>query len=84
MTNNKINWLDYLHDAVYCRWLDRETIKSDLPILLDAKWRWAQDTGHYSGYTKEDILADILDILDRNGLHDITELTIEEWMNLIE
>lgn len=26
----------------------------------------------------------ILDTLDRNGLHDITELTIEEWMNLIK
>lgn len=52
MTNNKINWLDYSHGAVYCRWLDRETIKLDLPKLLDAKWQWAQDTGHYSGYTK--------------------------------
>lgn len=84
MINNKINWLDYLHGAVYCRWLDRETIKSDLPVLLDAKWRWAQDTNHYSGYTKGDMLADILDTLDRNGLHDIIELTIEEWMNLIK
>lgn len=55
-----------------------------MPVLLDAKWRWAQDTGHYSGYTKEDILADILDALDRNGLHNITELTMEEWMNLVK
>ena len=39
MTNkNKVNWLDYLHGEVYCRWLDRETIKSDIPVLLDAKW----------------------------------------------
>lgn len=82
--NNKINWLDYLHGEVYCRWLDRKTIKSDLPILLDTKWRWAQDTGHYNGYTKQDILADILDALDRNGIYDITKLTIEEWMNLIK
>lgn len=78
MINNKINWLDYLYGAVYCRWLDRETIKSNFPILLDAKWRWAQDTSHYSGCAKEDILADILDALDRRGIYDITKLTIEE------
>lgn len=73
-----------MHGEVYCRWLDRETIKSGLPILLDAKWRWAQDTGHYNGYTKEDILADILDALDRKGIYDITELTMEEWMDLVK
>lgn len=73
-----------MHGAVYCRWLDRETIKSNFPILLDAKWRWAQDTGHYSGYTKEDILADILDALDRRGIHNITKLTIEELMDLVK
>ena len=85
MTNkNKVNWLDYLHGEVYCRWLDRETIKSDLPVLLDGKWRWAQDTGHYIGYAKADMLADILGILDRNGLYNVTELTIEEWMNLVK
>lgn len=83
MINNKINWLDYLHGEVYCRWLDRETIKSDLPVLLNAKWRWAQDTGHYNGYTKEDIRR-YSEHPSRNGLHDITELTIEEWMNLIK
>ena len=80
-----VRLLDYLHGEVfYCRWLDREIIKSDLPVLLDAKWRWAQDKGHYIGYTKEDILANILDALDRNGLHDITKLTMEEWMNLVK
>jgi len=85
MTNkNKVNWLDYLHGEVYCRWLNRETIKSDLPVLLDAKWRWAQDAGHYNGYTEEDILADILDALDRKGIYDITKLTIEKWMNLVK
>lgn len=34
---NKVNWLDYLRGEVYYRWLDRETIKSDLPVLLNAK-----------------------------------------------
>lgn len=85
MTNkNKVNWVDYLHGEVYCRWLDRETIKLDLPILLDAKCQWAQDTGHYNGYTKDDTLVDILDLLDCNGLDSVTELTIEEWRNLVK
>lgn len=73
-----------MHGEVYCCWLDREIIKSGLTVSLNTKWRWAQDTGHYSGYTKGDMLADILGILDRNGLYNVTELTIEEWMNLVK
>lgn len=41
-----------------------------------------QDTGHYNSYTKEDMLADILDLLDCNGLDIVTEPTMEEWKNL--
>lgn len=79
---NTISWLDYLPYNVYMRLAQCQTIKGDLPILLDAKLQWTQDTGHYNGYTKEDILADILDLLDCNGLDSVTELTIEEWRNL--
>ena len=79
---NTVSWLDYLPYNVYMRLAQCQTIKGDLPILLDAKWQWAQDTGHYNGYTKEDILADILDLLDCNGLDSVTDLTIEEWRNL--
>ena len=61
-----------------------QTIKDDLSILLDAKCRWAQDTGYCNGYTKEDILSDILDLLDCNGLDSVTELTMEEWRNLVK
>ena len=46
--------------------------------------QWAQDTWHYNGYTKEDMLADILDLLDCNGLDNVTELTMEEWRNLVK
>ena len=84
-TNNNINtvsWLDYLPYNVRLRLAQRQTTKGDLSILLDAKWQWAQDTGHYNGYTKEDILADILNLLDCNDLDSVTELTMEEWRNL--
>ena len=82
--NNNVSWLDYLPCNVHLRLAQCQTTKGDLPILLNAKWQWAQDTGYYIGYTKEDILADILDALDRTGLHDITELTMEEWMNVVK
>ena len=81
---NSTHWTEYLPCAVYVRLGECRTRKSDLPILLNAKWRWAQDTGHYNGYTKEDILVDILDLLDCNGLGSVTELTIEEWRNLVK
>lgn len=81
-TTSTVSWLDYLPHNAYMRLAQCQTTKADLPILLNAKWQWAQDTGHYNGYTKEDILADILDLLDCNGLDSVTELTIEEWRNL--
>ena len=86
-TNNKtsiVSWPDYLPYNVRLRLAQCQTIKDDLPILLDAKWKWAQDTGYYNGYTKEDILVDILDLLDCNGLDNVTELTMEELSNLVK
>lgn len=47
--------------------------------IAHSKWQRAQDTGRYNGYTKDDILADILDLLDCNGLDIITKLAMEEW-----
>ena len=51
-------------------------------MLLDAKWKWVQDTGRYNSNIKEDILVDILDLLDFNGLNGVMEFTMEEWRNL--
>ena len=84
-TNNKVNtvsWLDYLPYNVRLRLAQCQTTKGDLSILLDAKWRWVQDTERYNEHTKEDALVDILDLLDCNGLDSVTELTMEEWRNL--
>lgn len=83
VSNNK-HWTGYLSHDIYMCLAQCQTNKRDLPILLDAKWQWVQDTGRYNGYTKEDILVDILDLLDYNGLESVTELTIEEWKNLIK
>ena len=82
--NNTISWLDYPPYNVRLRLAQCQTTKGDLSILLDAKWQWVQDTGHYRGCSKDDILVDILDLLDCNGLNSITELTTEEWRNLVK
>lgn len=81
-TTKAISWLDYLPYNVRLRLAQCQTTKGDLSILLDARWQWTQDTGHYNGYTKDDILTDILDLLDCNGLDSVTQLTMEEWRNL--
>lgn len=80
--NTNTTWLNYLPYNVRLRLVECRTTKTDLPILLDAKWRWTQDTSHYIGYTKEDILASILYLLDNNGLGRITGLTMAEWHDL--
>lgn len=50
------------------------THKADIPILLDARWQWEQDTSHdKQGYTKEDCLIYVLELLDSNGQEDITD-----------
>ena len=73
-------WIDTLPEEVYNRLANCRTFKADLPILLSAKWNWIKDK---AGYTKEDCLVDILELLDCNGLEDATELTIEEWESFI-
>ena len=75
---NVVSRFDYLPYNVRLRLAQRQITKGDLPILLDAKWRQAPDTGHYNSRTKEDVIANILDLLDCNGLDSVTELTIEE------
>lgn len=81
-TTKAISWFDYLPYNVRLRLAQCQTTKDDLSILLDAKWQWTQDTGHYRGHTKDDVLVDILDLLDRNGLDNVTQLTMEEWRSL--
>ena len=68
----------------YLRLVECRTIKEDLSVLLHAKWQWAQDTGRYTNYTKADFLDEILELLDCNGLYEITEMTLKEWRDLVK
>lgn len=73
-------WIDALPEEVYNRLANCRTVKADLPILLAAKYSWMKDK---TGYTKEDCLVDILELLDCNGREEVINLTIEEWESLI-
>ena len=75
-------WEDYLPYNVRVRLEEGRTTKGDISILLDARQRWAQDTGYYNGYTKDDHLSDILYMLDCIGLESVSNLALEEWKNL--
>lgn len=82
-TKNKIYWVDYLPRNVYNRLASCLSTHGDIPILTEAKWKWVQDTGRKEkGYTKEDCLCDVLELLECNGLENITALTQEEWDKL--
>lgn len=73
-------WTDYLPRNVFNRLASCLTTRGDIPILVWAKWQHAQDTGKST--TKEDCLIDILELLECNGLENVTELTQEEWDEL--
>ena len=79
---NVISWFDYLPYDVRLHFTQCRTTKADIPILLEAKWQWAKNSKCYNSFTKEDILAGILRLLDRKNLASITKLTTEEWRNL--
>lgn len=82
--NSTVSWIDYLPYDVRLRLAQCQTTKADIPILLEAKWQWAKNSKCYNSFTKEDILAGILRLLDRKNLANITKLTTEEWKNLVK
>ena len=62
------NWTDRLPCDVYRRLCTCRNLKSDLPILTDAKWAEMVEKGmHKEGLTKEDALVAVLDHLDCNS-----------------
>lgn len=77
----EIWWERYLPKAVFYRLDECRSTKDDISILLDARWRHAQDIGEAT--TKIECLEEVMELLECNGLVDVTELTQEEWNKLI-
>lgn len=80
MTGTK--WTDYLPGDIYSRLCHCKSTKEDLPALVNAKWRYMKEQG--KGFTKEDALIGILELLDANGQWQVGELTKDEYNELKE
>lgn len=77
-----MKWIDYLPSDVRERLKNCISRKDDLPALLEAKWKAMKEQGKdKEGFTKEDALVDILDLLDSNGK--FIDLSKEEYIDLI-
>lgn len=44
MISNK-KWIDFLPEDVYQRLANCNSVKSDIPVLVDAKWRGYRELG---------------------------------------
>lgn len=65
---DKIKWTDFLPTEVYTRLGACHNTKSDLCELVKARWTYYQKIGKdLQGFTREDALIFILELLDCNG-----------------
>lgn len=69
---------DRLPSEVYERLCACRNVKSDIPIMVNVKWQIMKERGlDAKGYTKEDALVSILELLDANSQY--YDLTIDEY-----
>lgn len=69
---------DRLPSEVYERLCACRNVKSDIPIMVNVKWQIMKERGlDTKGYTKEDALVSILELLDANSQY--YDLTIDEY-----
>lgn len=81
MTNIK-HWTSRLPADVYGRLCSCRSSRHDLQTLVNVKWTTMKEAGKdKEGFTKEDALVEILDLLDCNNQY--TDLTRAEYDALI-
>ena len=71
-------WTDFLSEEVYNRLAACRSTKEDVPPLAKAKWAILQ---HKEGFTPEDALVSILELLDCNSCN--FDLTIDEYNDIL-
>ena len=77
-----MKWTDYLNPDVSERLRNCVSRTSDIPALVDAKWRSYKEMGKdKEGFTREDALVSVLELLDSNGFD--ADLTIEEYNDIV-
>ena len=76
-----MRWTDTLNFEVSTRLAECRTTKADIPMLVNAKWYSMKLAGKdKEGFTKEDALISILELLDCNS--QCIDLTIDEYNEL--
>lgn len=76
-------WYEYLNDDVYNRLRGCNTIKEDMRPLVDARWQFLKDNGYdKKGYTREDALVYVLELLDSNGLDHLADISVDDYEDL--
>lgn len=76
----KKNWTDNLPGDVRMRLYECRSRRGDIPTLVDVKWAYMKEAGKdREGYTKEDALVSILDLLDSNGQWVLADLSRDEY-----
>ena len=78
MTNTK-SWTDSLAQDVYQRLANCRSLKSDILPLAQAKWAAIKNK---KGFTKEDALVAVLELLDSNGaVFGLTQTEYDDILN---
>ncbi len=72
-----MKWIQNLPNDVFSRLCCCRTIKTDIPILVNVKWSFMRDNPKYQGFTKEDALISVLELLDSNSCY--FDLTSDEY-----
>lgn len=76
-----MKWTAKLENDVYKRLCNCHSLKNDIEALVNAKWGYMKETGKdREGFTREDALTSILELLDCNG--QCFDLTVEEYEKL--
>ena len=76
-------WTDKLSGDVYDRLCHCRNTKADLPALVNAKWMHYKEQGKdKQGFTKEDALVSVLELLDSNSQWELADLTKDEYDEL--
>jgi hypothetical protein len=78
-----MSWLSFVPEDIYNRLCACKNKKEDLPVLVNAKWKWMQKEGKdKEGYTKEDAVVEVLETLSENSQWQLANISNDEWDEL--
>lgn len=72
-------WTDSLNESVWQRLANCTSIKKDIEPLTQARWNFIKNK---EGYTKEDALIYVLELLDCNSID--VDMTKDEYNSILQ